>query len=273
MTPEVAGALVARYEDLPARAGAAALVLRLADDPETSAPHLARALGTDPGLAARVLRMANSSYYGLSGRVATLPFAVSVVGFQAVRSLAVVAAAGLDGPGTAPEGFWRAAALTATGAELVAPLVGADPGDGFSLGLLHTLGSALLHQQGPGAGLCVPEPECAPDLLEAERETYGIAHDELGARVLASWHVPARVCDVVGRHHSPPSHDAEPLDRALHVARLLADRTLRGSETSATADTTLAWLTEGRLGPTQTPDLLGRLEHRATALLEGLQQA
>jgi HD-like signal output (HDOD) protein len=271
VSSETASALLARHEQLPARAGAAAQVLRLADDPDTSAQQLARAVGTDPVLAAKTLRVANSPYYGLGGRVGTLPFAVSVVGFQAVRSLAVVAAAGLDDPGAVPEGFWQSAALVATAGELLAGHLDADPGDAFSVGLLHTLGAALLHQQGPSGTVCLPEPEDTKALLTREREQHGMAHDELGARVLAAWHVPERVCVLVGRHHEPLLPEADALERTLCVARLLADRALRGKETTATSDRMLTWLTEGRLTPADTPDLLHRVEQRAQALLQGLQ--
>jgi HD-like signal output (HDOD) protein len=263
--------VLARHELLPARAGAAARALQLADDPDASAQDLARSIATDPFLAAKLLRVANSSYYGLSGRVGTLPFAVSVVGFQAVRTLAVVAAAGLDDAQGAPEGFWRAAALCATGAELVAPLLGADVGDAFSVGLLHMLGSALLHQDRPPAQLCLPLNDEADAAIEAEAAVHGIAHDALGARVLESWHFPQRLCEVIERHHHPVLPDSAPLERTLHVARALADTVLRDGDEPFTSPATYSWLTEGRLNAPDLPSLVSRIGERSDALLEGLQ--
>jgi HD-like signal output (HDOD) protein len=271
---DAAGILLARHEQLPPRAAAAAAVLRLVDDPDTSAQDLARAMGTDPVFAARVLRVANSSYYGLSGKVSMLPFAVSVIGFQVVRSLAVVAAAGLDDPAGAPAGFWQAAAFTATGAELVAPLVGAVPGDAFCVGLLHILGGALLHQHQPLPALCLPEPEDAADLealLVAEQAQYGITHDQIGARVLAAWHFPEHLCSLIARHHDLVLPDAEPLERALHSARLLTDHLIKGTPSSAAWEAQLAWLTEGRVNSGELPTLLERIVDRGTALQDGLR--
>lgn len=262
--------LLARHEQLPPRAAAAARVLQLADDPDTSAQDLARAMGTDPVFAARVLRVANSTYYGLSGRVSTLPFAVSVIGFQAVRSLAVVAAAGLDNEDGAPEGFWRAAALTATGSELVAAMIGADVGDAFCVGLLHTIGAALLHQHQPLAALCLPEPEDADALIVGERARYGISHDDLGARVLAAWHFPEHVCGLIARHHEPLLPDSPPLERCLHAARLLADQLLVDRAPTVAQSAQLAWLTEGRIGDIDLPGVLERMAERSAALLDGL---
>ena len=271
MSVDAAAILLARLEQLPPRAAAAAKVLRLVDDPDTSAQDVARAMGTDPVFAARVLRVANSSYYGLSGRVSTLPFAVSVVGFQTVRSLAVVAAAGLDDPAGAPEGFWRVAALSATAAELVAPLVFADPGDSFAVGLLHTIGAALLHQHQSLPALCLPEQGPIEDLLRVERERYGVAHDHLGGRVLSAWQFPEHLCQLIAEHHEQLLPGATPLARALHAARLLTDHLLRGQDLSLAQASQLSWLSEGRLSEAELPALLDQMTDRSTALLEGLQ--
>jgi len=270
VTVDAAAILLARHEHLPPRAAAAAKVLVLADDPDASAKDLARALGTDPVFAARVLRVANSTYYGLSGRVSTLPFAVSVVGFQAVRSLAVVAAAGLDDPDGAPPGFWRSAALAATAAELVAPLVGADPGDAFSVGLLHMIGSALLHQHQPIEHVCLPQPVDAEAELADERHRYGVAHDELGARVLTAWHFPEHLCALIGRHHEAALPHAAPLDRALALARILADGLLLSELPGPSVLAQLSWLTEGRLGEPDVAGIVERIGDRSVALLDGL---
>ncbi len=261
----------ARHEHIPARAGAAARALALTDNPDTSVQDLARAIGTDPFFAAKVLRVANSSFYGLGGRVGTLPFAVSVVGFQAVRTLAIVAATGLDDANGAPEGFWRAAALCATGAELVAPLLGADAGDGFSVGLLHMIGCALLHQERPPALLCLPLNDDTADCQAAEQDQHGIPHDALAARVLASWQFPDQLCSVIARHHQPVLPDSPPLERTLHVARAMADAVLCGEDEAFTAPGAYAWLSEGRLNATDLPALLTRMTERADALLEGLK--
>jgi len=187
-----------------------------------------------------------------------------------VRSLAVVAAAGLDDPDGTPAGFWEAAALTATGAELVAGLVGADLGDAFCVGLLHVIGAALLHQHQPLPEICLPELDDPQRLLVAERDRYGIAHDEIGARVLAAWQFPEHVCTLISRHHEPILPDAEPLERSLHAARLLADLLITGAPPSPVSIAVLAQLTEGRLGEGDLPATLDRMRERSAALRDGL---
>ncbi len=271
MSAPVGVDFLTQHEQLPSRAGAAANVMRLVDDPDASAQQLAAAISPDPVFAARLLRVANSPYYGLGGRVSTLSFAVSVVGFQAVRSLAVAAAAGIDRADAVPPGFWEGAATAASAAELVAPLLGAHPGDAFSTGLLHTLGAALLHQHEPLAELCLPEPADVAGLSRRELDVYGITHADAGARVLAAWNFPPSVCQPIARHHEALLPDATPLERTLHVARSLADRALTGTTDGLASDDGVSWLSEGRLTGPDIEPLLVRLRDKSAGLLEGLR--
>jgi HD-like signal output (HDOD) protein len=256
-------------EQLPSRSTAAVNVLRRVDDPDASVADLATAIGTDPVFAARVIRVANSTYYGLSGRVSTLPFAVSIIGFQSIRGLAVAAAAGLDGPNAVPEGFWLAAATAAAAADLVAPLMDADPGDAFCLGLLHTLGTALLHQRQATAQLCLPAPAEDVDLLQSEIDEFGIDHARAGAEVLIAWKFPLHLSDVIARHHNPTLADAPPLERVLSAARTLTNLALPNDQTPdrQCSEYDLARLTNGRLATHDLDSLITRLRERAETLL------
>jgi HD-like signal output (HDOD) protein len=263
---------LSRYERLPARAGVAQSVLRVVDDPDAGIADLVAVIGTDPAFAARVMRVANSSYYGITGRVSTLPYAVSIIGFQAIRGLAIAAAAGLDGPNTTPAGFWRAATIAATAADLVAPLLGAHPGDAFCLGLLHTLGSALLHQHRPLPALCLPDPVDDADLARQEIEIYGIGHAEAGARTLTAWKFPEQLCSLIARHHEPVLPDASPLERVLPTARALTQRALTDQphDDDRDSDHTLARLSHGQLTTSVIDALITQIHDRAAALHDAL---
>ncbi len=223
-------------EALSPRAGVAMRVLSLVDDPEAGAADLAAAIAADPALAGHVMRVANSSYYGLSGRVGNLQFAVSAIGFRAVRGVAAAAAVGLEDPGAIPEGFWEAAATVAVLCESVAGRLGADPGDAFSIGLLHLVGSAALHRMGPPVPLCMPCEDDGVGLLAAETERFGDDHAAVGGALLARWKLPERLWSIIARHHEQPLPDAPPLERTLRVARLLANRCLTTSGSGPPSD-------------------------------------
>jgi HD-like signal output (HDOD) protein len=258
---------------VPSRTGPATRGLMLVDDPDSGVADIAKVIGSDPAFASKVIGLANSAYYGLSGRVGTLPYAVSVLGFQTIRALAVSIAAGLDEPNGVPVGFWEQAATTAAAANIVAPIIGANAPDAFCVGLLHTLGSALLHQQHPLPALCLPYP-ADPDEFDArEMELYEIGHAEAGARVLSSWKFPERLCALVGGHHDAPLPDAGPLARALSAARTLADLVLSEEPNLIRAESTLKRLSEGKVTPAHVAPIVGQIGEQAEALLDGLRTA
>ena len=224
---------------------AAIQVMTAIDDPNAAAPKVAAAVETDPAFAAQVMRLANSAFYGVSGRVANTGFAVTVIGFSAIRSLAAVSAAGLDhGDRPKPDGFWFHAAAAAAGCSTVAHRFGVPKGDAFAAGLLHDLGSALLHGFDPATHqrLIARHGSDGRELAAAEVETFGIGHDAVTARVLAAWRFPEALVDAVAVHHSDEP-GAAPFARTVWTGDILArlveqpdDASLRSLVSSIVSD-------------------------------------
>jgi putative nucleotidyltransferase with HDIG domain len=211
---------------------AAAHVLAVVDDPTASAQKVAASAELDPVFAAQLIKLANSAYYGMSGRVGNTSFAVTVIGFSAVRSLAALSASGLDATGKPkPEGFWLHAAAAAAGCSAVAAHFGLVTGDAFAAGLLHDLGLALLHGFDRDLHQSLIERWGSDDaaLSSAEATTFGLSHAAAAARVLASWRFPDDFVAAVAAHHGdePP---ASPLAAAVRVGDLLAHARDRGPE-------------------------------------------
>ena len=204
--PECAGLdLVAELEALPANPTSAMRILQLAADAKSSAADLGTAVGSDPSLTARIMKVANSAYYGLSGRVSSATSAVTVLGFDTVRAIAASAAAGVtDDYITLPEGFWSHSALVAVACSLVAPRLSVRGPEAFSLGLLHDLGDCLL-QRGLG-----PLPPDAPaedrdaERLAYERARWGVDHAAAAGRVLGAWSFPEEFTHAAAVHHDCP---------------------------------------------------------------------
>ncbi|MDQ1395449.1 MAG: hypothetical protein QOG64_708 [Acidimicrobiaceae bacterium] len=189
---------------LPAQPFAAMQVLRLVEDTRASSADLARVIETDPALSARVMRLANAPYYGLSGKVGSAARAVVLLGFSAVRALAVSASSGLlaDEVDLGPTGFWSHSVVTAVSASVVARYLGTPVSDAFSAGLLHDLGLAL-----PGLS-----------------EEHGLDHAELGGRALAAWRFPRAFVRAVESHHMPPELVADSLGRIVIAGEALGLR-------------------------------------------------
>lgn len=169
----------------------AARIVQLADAADTSAKQLGDMLMADVVLASRVMRLANSAYFGMRGRVTSLQLAVTVVGFTSVRTMATVALTDPADESGLPEDFWTVSTQLAVAAARLAPAFGERPADALCLGLLAQLGSALLFQYDAEGyqELRAAEPSF-PGQRRAEAKRYGITAVELTAIALETWGFP-----------------------------------------------------------------------------------
>ncbi|MGV3615090.1 MAG: HDOD domain-containing protein [Fimbriimonas sp.] len=224
--------IVAKTTDLPSLSGAAMAVMREADSPNSTAEGMARALGSDPALAAQVLRLANSAFYGMPRRVASVPQSIMILGTRAVRNLALVAATfpwlsrPIDGYALGPGQLWAHALGTAVGATLIAERSRkAQPDLAFTAGLLHDIGklamSVWLERKLP-ALLKIAELEGTP-FDAVERRVLGFDHTEVGAHLGENWNLPAELTAPMRWHHRPDeAPSGSPLVDCVHIADYLS---------------------------------------------------
>jgi putative nucleotidyltransferase with HDIG domain len=211
---------------LPVGHGVGVRLLQLLDDPAVGTAQIAALVEADPSMAAHLLRLANTAFYGAAREVASVARAVQVCGTSVVRAFAAGAAAGVlvRVDGSLPAGFHEHAVVTAACASVVARRCGIDPGEGMGVGLLHDVGTAVLHRHDRSAAVRAARL-AATDLgraLEAERSVLGTDHAAVGAAVLGAWHLPDRLVQAIAVHHEAPgSHDA-PLAAVLVAAEALA---------------------------------------------------
>lgn len=218
--------LLRQLDRLPAQQAAAVRTLWVADDPTSSASDLAAAVSVDPVLTAQVMRLANSAYYGLSGRVRSADFAVTILGYATVRSLAAAHAVGAVGDDAdTPEDFWLHAAASAAGAAQVSGRLGIRRPEAFSLGLLHDLGAAVLCRLDAGAYREVQGRASSPDSRQAallERRAFGMDHAAVAATVLGAWRFPTDFVEAIALHHERLTVRSSPWQRCLVAGQLLA---------------------------------------------------
>jgi HD-like signal output (HDOD) protein len=183
--------ILAGIDTMAAQKPVAAQLVSVANAEETSAKELARILASDVALAGRVMKLANSAYFGMRGRVTSLQFAVTVVGFTTVRTMATVALTELDDESRLPEDFWDFTTRLALAASSLAPRFGERPQDALCLGLLAQLGAALLfHDDAEGySAIAAAEPTFA-GRRAAETRRYGINSLRLTAVALEQWGFP-----------------------------------------------------------------------------------
>jgi HD-like signal output (HDOD) protein len=252
-------AVLAGIETMAARKPVAAQVVLIADSADTDARVLARTLAADVALAGRVMKLANSAYFGMRGRVALLQFAVTVVGFRTVRTMAAVALSDLDDESRLPEGFWRSSTAVALAAAALAPRFGERPQDALCLGLLAPLGVALLHHNDAEgyAGLADAEPTAA-GRRAAEVRRYGIHAFRLTAVALEQWGFPPSMVTPLGAVSDLGDRDGGLLRTALEVADRL---TVQGHVPVPVEE-----LTRGQLGEDAVVPVLDRVRAEADEL-------
>jgi putative nucleotidyltransferase with HDIG domain len=206
--------------------------MKEADSSSGSAGSVAKYLSQDGALTARVLRLANSAYYGLSRRVLDVQEAVVVLGMRNVRNLALVASTypwlskPLAGYALAPSEMWRHSFGVAVAASLIADKskkIAAD--QAFTAGLLHDLGktaiSVWLENKLP-AMLAIAEREGIP-FDAVERKVLGYDHQEVGAHMAENWNLPKELVDVMRYHHHPDDAPADSkMVDCVHVGDYLA---------------------------------------------------
>lgn len=173
-------------------------------DPRSTARHVAAVVSHDPGLAARVLALANSSQFGLARQVTELSQAITIVGTGVVQTLAIANAAALvDTDGIIAHAHEHAVRV-AIAARLMAPAAGVHPDDAFAAGLLHDVGELLLLQDRPTEYAALQATFAGhAHQLRAEKDAFGTDHALVGAEHLLDWRVPDVIADAVADHHDP----------------------------------------------------------------------
>lgn len=191
-------------------------------------PELVRKIGRDQGLAARVLRVANSAFLGFPSKVASINEAVVVLGFHSVRSLAL--AAGViqqfpPGEGKAFDrlAFWQHAIGVGVAARVLAQKLGRNQEEAFTAGLLHDIGRLVLDAYFHDSFLQILDLAAQDDcpLATAEKKALGMDHAEIGYEVARQWKFPLPVQLAIRGHHDPDASSSELTD-LVHFANVLA---------------------------------------------------
>ena len=225
--------IIRAMSDLPPMPQVVMKAQEVMADPGSSFRELGKVIETDQAIAARVLKLANSAYYGLRGMVSSIHQASIVLGYETLGELiTVVGAAGLldsimKGYGLESGFLWQHSLAVAFGSRLIAkkkfpPL----ENDAFSAGLLHDAGKIVLDDY-------VFERETDFDrfmgndkntFLAAEKEILGFDHAEIAYELCAKWSIPETQGIGIRYHHYPSLSDNSELAYILHVADTMAMR-------------------------------------------------
>lgn len=223
-------AQIARSVDrLPSPSAVVVDLLHHIDDEDMSSVQLARIIARDQSLVVRLLRIANSPFYGLRGRVDSIADAIAVLGLRAVRSLAAMSGVAGSLAGITPANFdtrlfWRHSIAVALAARALARHQQQPEGVAYVAGLLHDIGSLMLAASFPKHWEAVLAwvAETGSLLNVAEQEVLGSDHALIGGHLAERWHFPAPICAAITGHHRPGDGEANSLTGTVHVADVLA---------------------------------------------------
>lgn len=190
-----------------------AKIFEVVEDPEGTAGELKELIKRDPTLSAKILKLVNSAFYALHGRVSDINRAIVLLGRSAVRNMAIaVSIAHMFKGKQEPESvsssdLWRHCFAVAVAAKKMAFIVGGPvDADGlFLAGLIHDLGLIVERQAMPQelAEICRRYDNGEGDFLKLEREIIGATHQDFGYALATQWRFPDHLRAGVGFHHGP----------------------------------------------------------------------
>jgi len=222
--------IVESIDDVAALPDVTMRIIQTADDPNSNAFQLLKVVSHDPALVAKILKLVNSSFYGLPNKIASLDRAISLLGMGGIRNLAIASSvSGMFRGGELCEGFgprdlWTHSIAVAVVAREIAKKMRLPVADeAFLIGMLHDIGLLVIHQKLPRQlrEVCEESQKQQRDLCEVERDLIGFEHQELGTALATRWKFPASVCDAIAFHHHPA--DAPPEHRSVAALICVAD--------------------------------------------------
>jgi len=202
--------LIRNMGELPTIPSVFSVVNKMLSDPHTSAIDVGQVVSNDQVIASKILKLANSAFYGFAGRVNTVPHAIAVLGFNATKNVVlttgILSTLNLKTPieGFNLAAFWKHSAAVGAIARLAAEEFYAQrKEEAFVAGLLHDIGKLIL-------AICSPEDfarcinlatSTGCLFLDAEKEILGICHTDIVALVNRRWNLPREIAAVMINHH------------------------------------------------------------------------
>ncbi len=219
--------LIGAVDQLHSAPSVAMRVLELLRNPDFDPHGVRQCLESDPAIVAAILRLVNSSSFGLVRKVSSLGGAITYLGVRTLR-LAILSFGLVDrltrgAPAQVCRDFWQRALTMAAAAAQLHSRRGARADEAYTAGLLSDIGVLLLAQADTDTYTSLyARHEHGSPLLQAERQTYGFDHPMLAARLLGRWNLAGELAAAVALHHVPEP-DSDPLRQAVTAGDLLAD--------------------------------------------------
>lgn len=218
-------------QDLPPMPKVLFKIQKLLLDPNSDTEQIAGYIETDQALAAKVLKMANSPFYGMTGKVSTIQHAAVILGFKTLSELTTMAGFSaimgkkLPGYGYYSDELWKHSLAVALASRLIAEKINPDlANDALTAGLIHDLGKLILDPY------VLEQREAFVEFIEdenqtfliAERQILGFDHAEIASEICSHWKFPESLTLAIKYHHNPSLSNGTEMAYILHLADYIA---------------------------------------------------
>lgn len=209
---------------LPAAPKVVRKLITTFDQEEVDMNQVAALIEDDPVLTAKLLKLANSAFFGLTRSVSTAKEAINVMGLIKVRALVIAASfgEGFHCVGSVNMNqFWRYSLNSANLARYIALPIRIDESTAFTSGLIHNIGELVMHVGMPEAMIDLDRSVPMLDLKRsaAEKALFGYSYADVGAALAREWHFPKRMINAIEHQCAPFENDTyEPIAGVVHVA-------------------------------------------------------
>jgi putative nucleotidyltransferase with HDIG domain len=210
---EIKRRVYSKIDEIPTLSAVLTKLLNLIENKRCGSRDIADAISHDPVLTSKVLKVANSAYYGFQGRITSLTEAVTLLGFNMIRSIALsmnlikTLSSGKSFKTFSEKDIWIHSLTVATAMQELSKQYNRDYSRQeyvFIIGLLHDIGKIIFDQFFTELfEAAIRESfEKGYELYVAERNIIGIDHGEVGGMLLKRWNFPDVIVSPIAYHHS-----------------------------------------------------------------------
>lgn len=220
--------IVSKVNDMPVLPGRVKKIIELTEDPDSTIEDLEKEILIDQSLTSRILKLANSAYYGYPRKINTVSQATILLGFKTVKSMALAStvnkmmAQELKGYALEKNDLWTQSQTCAIISRYIAKEIGfSDPETAYIGGLLRDIGKTILNYYVEKEYKAIINKVEYSNLsfLEAEEEILGFNHAQVGEKIAEKWNFPKDLVETIGLHHTPEKSTINPtLVSIVHIA-------------------------------------------------------
>lgn len=204
--------LINRIDEIPVFPLTVRSILNLIDDPKTNAKDIEKEILKDQGFTTKVLKLANSAYFGASRKIKTVSQATTLLGFKEIKSMVLASSVGpvlsteLKGYALEREALWKQSQICGITAGVISKKIKYPHSDqAYIAGLLRDIGKVILDHYLNDQFQSIMElvNEGNKSFLEVEEEILGFNHCNIGARIAEKWQLPEDLVEAIELHHQP----------------------------------------------------------------------